>query len=646
VASRDIDVLVAGAAGLAEALRASARFARVLAAESTSELKKLIEQGLLGAARPETFVFMFSSTLREDLPGFTVDTLVGRLVASDFRVVILETSPNAREIVRKHPACGLMPGPFSTNVVLAALSGTGIGLLDPLDEAWARTSFDPLDAAGVLAMLAQPEPAQPAQPSGWGEAPAPFQPVEPAQPAGWGTEPAQPAQPSGWGEAPAPVEPFPPVQPSGWGTEPTEPAQPSGWGEAPAPVEPFPPVQPAGWGTAPAEPAQPASPSGWGTEPAEHAQPSGWGSAPGGPAQPVQPAGWGTEPTEPAQPPGWGTAPAEPAQPWGGAAAPAWGATQDQPSGWGASEPSSWGTTPVQDSWGAQPADLSGYTTPGASRKGTVISVTVPKGGAGKSTLVLNWGVWLGLRLRAANRTVCIVDANVQQPDIGKQLNAYTPNIAALARSPQDQDPARIGRHLLHRQDLNTSFLLGPLDNEANPQWITPELYAHAVEALRHLYDYVIVDTAVAEFHHEMFDRFVLPCSDFIIVPVTPDYVTLQNADLWLKNICAPRHQGGKEYPRERIGIVLNMATDGVGLDEAQVRSEFASWNYLGSVPASKVWQQARNADEIVATRNYAEINAAFAQILGTVTGDPAIAAAPQQGPGPKKRGLRDRFKR
>lgn len=275
------------------------------------------------------------------------------------------------------------------------------------------------------------------------------------------------------------------------------------------------------------------------------------------------------------------------------------------------------------------------------------MAVAVAKGGAGKSTLALNLGVWLGLRLRQAGKTVCVVDANYQQADIGKQLHRYSPNIVTLAKNPQDQDASRISQHLLHMPNLNTTFLLGPTGvDDANPLWITPQLYSHAVEVLRQLFDYVIIDTPVAEFHNEIFDQFVLNHSDFILVPVTPDIVTLQSTDNWLQGITASKHQGGKGFERERVGIVLNMAAEGVGMDEADVQRNLASWNFLGSVPSSRVWQAARNEEEIVATRNYAEVNASFSRILGNATGDPDIVNAYVPQPAQAQKAGRRLFKK
>jgi MinD-like ATPase involved in chromosome partitioning or flagellar assembly len=684
--NRSISVLVGGAPGLAEVLRTTGRFARVISCGSTSEMKELIGKNLLGEARPDSFVFIFSPLMAENVPGIGVDTLVTKLTADDFRVVVLDTDPRAKDLVRRNPAAGLFSPPFTANTVLGGLSGTGIGLLEPISESWAHASFDPTDEAAARALVSQSSAAPFSEPAAaWGTEPAPVQPVQqpwgaspvPEQPAQstWGSElPAaagqpqssapqpgagwdgQIAAPPAWGNAPAPAQPAQ----GGWGEQPTQPA----WGSEPASVQPAwgeAPAQPAqsGWGDAPtsngwgdvsaasgatpsANDEQAAAPA-WGTEQAP--EPSTWGND--SPA-PVQPA-WGSDP-QPAQ--SWEQQPAPPAPAWGQEPAPAWGAepapspaapawgTDPQPaSSWG--EQTGWGTaaTPAASNWGTitdgpqlgGPAPLQGAfaPAPAVARRGYVMAVAVAKGGAGKSTLALNLGVWLGLRLRQAGKTVCVVDANYQQADIGKQLHRYSPNIVTLAKNPQDQDVTRISQHLLHMPNLNTTFLLGPTGvDDANPLWITPQLYSHAVEVLRQLFDYVIIDTPVAEFHNEIFDQFVLNHSDYILVPVTPDIVTLQSTDNWLQGITASKHQGGKGFERDRIGIVLNMAAEGVGMDESDVQRNLASWNFLGSVPSSRVWQAARNEEEIVATRNYAEVNASFSRILGNATGDPDIVNA------------------
>jgi MinD-like ATPase involved in chromosome partitioning or flagellar assembly len=277
-------------------------------------------------------------------------------------------------------------------------------------------------------------------------------------------------------------------------------------------------------------------------------------------------------------------------------------------------------------------------------RKGVVLAVTVAKGGAGKSSLTLNLGVWAALKLRAAGRTVCIVDANWQQADIGKQINQYTPNIATLSKNPGDVNAAGISKYMYRRNDLNTSFLLGPADErERNPTWITSDLYCKSIGALRELYDYIFVDTPVAEPYHELFSNFILQEADYLIVPVNPSWPTLANTESWLNHITLAKHASGEGFNEQRIGVVLNRAEDGVDMSESDVQSELGRWRYLGAVPDSKEWRRAANNNEIIATRNIPEISQAFSRVLFAVLGEEALLMdiPTSEDAGGKKRGWR-----
>ena len=362
---------------------------------------------------------------------------------------------------------------------------------------------------------------------------------------------------------------------------------------------------------------------------------------------PVTPAtqGW---PSSAAAPPVANAAgDAQPSPTWGNAppTQPSWTAQnqvppQTQPS-WGQNGSGWQGSQPSANGWDSAPTtapNQNGYTAPLTSRKGFVISVCVSKGGAGKSSLTLNMGVWLATKLRALGRSVCIVDANWQQADIGKQINAYNPNIAGLSQHQEDLVAQRIGRHLYTREDLNTSFLLGPARvEEANPLWINPQLYSRAVEQLRYLFDYILVDSPVAEYHHELFTDFILPRSDFILVPVLPNWPTIINTDNWLRNITTPKNQGGQGFDERRVGIVLNRAEADIGMDENQVQQELGSWHFLGSIPDSKEWRRAANSDEVIATRNVPELNRAFSQIMYAITQEELLLEDLNSGDGRKR---------
>lgn len=271
-------------------------------------------------------------------------------------------------------------------------------------------------------------------------------------------------------------------------------------------------------------------------------------------------------------------------------------------------------------------------------RNARVITVTSPKGGTGKSTLTLNMAAYMALRVRPLNKRVCVIDANFQQADAGKMLNQYTPNITNIIKDQSSLAPNAIERYLVSRPDLNLSVLLGPATPEdANPAYLTPRLFNQILDALRHNFDYIFIDTPVAEVYHDLFRGFALPVADYIIVPLTPSVHTIMNVGAWLTQVTQPHHSNGDNVDPNRVGIVLNMAEEGVTIGEEQIRRELARWHYLGAIPRSKAWINAMNDSELVATKNYAELNVAFSQILYYATGEDILRYS--AGPGPEATG-------
>ena len=261
------------------------------------------------------------------------------------------------------------------------------------------------------------------------------------------------------------------------------------------------------------------------------------------------------------------------------------------------------------------------------SRRGYVITISVSKGGTGKSSMTLNLAAFLGMRLRSQGKTVCVIDANTQQADSGKYLDVYHPNISTIVNDPNLLTEDRILSALVHRPEYNLSVLLGPsTPDEANPLAINPRLYSEVLDLLKTHFDYVLIDTPVAEKFHEMFSEFALAKADYLVVPVTQNVQTLHNADNWLRAaVIAPRHEGGAAFDRNRIGIVLNRAEEGVGFSEDDVRATMANWHYIGSIPETKEWKLANNRNELVAPKNFADLSHAFAEVLHAATSEPSL---------------------
>lgn len=579
-------IVVAGVPNLAATLTAAGVFPRVLDAPAASSLRDLVTGPQLRALNTDQLVFICGDALVEDSDRMNLEEFLRKVTNAGYRVLIVAVTARASDLQRQNPRSKLLTLPLNLNAVLYAIGLFGYQV-EPVSGGDAEIAVHAAFGAApqVLSPVAPAPPAAPA----WTAAPAPSATTpEPAAPAWQPVTPEPtPAPPVAAQPSAAPTPSAPVYTPSPTPFTPATQA-PSYQSPAPAPHEPAAPVyqQPGA-----AQPPAPFAPA---------------------PAN----AGFGSNWTPPQQRPTLADFTGNPQH-----TAP----QQDQP-------PQAWTTSSPQyphPQGGFNPATRQGSAPDLArpQRRGYVITISTSKGGTGKSSLTLNLAAFLGMRLRSHGKTVCVIDANTQQADSGKYLDVYRPNINTIVNDPSLLSEDRILGALVHKPEYNLSVLLGPATpDEANPLAINARLYCEVLDLLKKHFDYILIDTAVAEKFHSMFSDFSLPKADYIIVPVAPNFPTLHNAHNWLQSaVVAPRHEGGAGIDRNRIGVVLNRAEEGIGCSEPEVRATMASWHFLGSIPETKEWKAANNRNELVAPKNYAELSQAFAEVLHAATREPIL---------------------
>jgi cellulose biosynthesis protein BcsQ len=272
------------------------------------------------------------------------------------------------------------------------------------------------------------------------------------------------------------------------------------------------------------------------------------------------------------------------------------------------------------------------------------VVIAAPKGGVGKSSLSVSLASFAARELHPRGARVALVDTNFQQSDVGKYLGQYQPNVLDLIRNPGGLTMERIGTFLLQPPGTDLSVLLGPPSAaDADPAVINAALYRKILHVLREIYGVIFVDTPVAEFYHELFSQLVLPKADYILVPVEPNRVTLEDTKGWLTAITAPRHTGGGGVDRNKIALVLNRARAGVNCDPEDVQDIMSGWRFAGMIPDSDEWQAAINRGQLGDLQKLRDLDTVFRHILALATDQPGLFqddGAPPQ----RKGGLRHKF--
>ncbi len=178
---------------------------------------------------------------------------------------------------------------------------------------------------------------------------------------------------------------------------------------------------------------------------------------------------------------------------------------------------------------------------------GKVIAIFSSKGGTGCSTVAVN----LAIALRQSqNAQVALVDGSLQVGDVAVFLNLQaTRTIADLAPHIDELDQDMLNNVLMPHSSGIKALLAPPRPEMAD--LVAPGVMNAVLGKLRHLYNYVIVDTWSSL--HDI-TLTILDAADRIILITTPDIPSIYNTKLFFEVTEA------LEYPTGKAILVLNKA--------------------------------------------------------------------------------------
>lgn len=196
----------------------------------------------------------------------------------------------------------------------------------------------------------------------------------------------------------------------------------------------------------------------------------------------------------------------------------------------------------------------------GTPAMGRVLAFYGAKGGVGTTTLAINTAIALH---RELGRRVVLVDGCLQFGDhrVFLDLGLDKKSIVDAVSAPtMDQD---LLRNVVVRHESGIDLLLAPPSPET-AELVTPERLAGALELLRDLYDYVIVDI---DQRLDDLNLHVLDEADRVEVVMTADLSCLKNVRLVLETV------GHLGWETTKIQLVLNRSNAFTGISVKNAES-------------------------------------------------------------------------
>jgi pilus assembly protein CpaE len=164
---------------------------------------------------------------------------------------------------------------------------------------------------------------------------------------------------------------------------------------------------------------------------------------------------------------------------------------------------------------------------PAGLLQGRVITFYSPKGGTGCTTLAVN----LAVALHNDDTHVVLVDANLQYGDVAMFFNEQGKNtILDIAPRVDELDPEMIEEIMIKHEATGIHILAAPQRPE-QAEKITTAQFTRVLDYLRHMYSYIVIDTAstLGDVNLAAIDN-----SDALILITTQDIPAIKNARLFL----------------------------------------------------------------------------------------------------------------
>lgn len=172
------------------------------------------------------------------------------------------------------------------------------------------------------------------------------------------------------------------------------------------------------------------------------------------------------------------------------------------------------------------------------------------KGGVGKTTVAVNLA---GAIASMTDRTVCIVDLDVEDANVGSRIDLFSPTVTDALALPSITRDALLP--LIPRDPTSGVWaILGPRSGTGQTAQImlSPGNYSELHRVLTEMFDVVVLDCPIG-LNAPLVGQFALQRADVLIAVIDTERSAIIGMHQALKDVVDTYH-----FPRERIGIVIN----------------------------------------------------------------------------------------
>ena len=268
---------------------------------------------------------------------------------------------------------------------------------------------------------------------------------------------------------------------------------------------------------------------------------------------------------------------------------------------------------------------------------GQVITITSSKGGSGKSTVAISLGAYLVAASKDAYEKgktdkplkVVSVDLDVRDGQQWLLMGAKKPpTVMDIIASGGIPTVETIPAGVWHSDKTGCDYIFAP-KRPRSAKEIPASFYAQLIQALRSIYDVILLDTSV-NYLDPLGEQVAYPLADKIIFVSDMGQSSVLGCTRWIQEEMRLREPAELNIPDYKVGIVINKAMPDVNMSANKIEKAVQNLPILSMIPSEpELVTYAANTAELHQILNVRLINEAIRDIAEAVLPDTPLGTVP-----------------